>query len=403
MQERTDDGNETVPMSNSDTSKLSYSRAYTLSLSPEIIYARSQLLQVLVSSKAFKQLELLTVGSWWIYSTPYDLNDAMSTNSEKVRFRKVPNGREDIFADRDFGLQEKRSMMKFLRFVSKLEEQEEVREKYAEAPFATFLTEHFGLPSSLHEPLYALTMLSDMPEKITTEVAMSRIQRHLTSMGVFGPGFSAVVPRWGGMSEIAQVSCRAGAVGGGIYVLGTGVESIREYTPKPETKDTPTEECRSFYHSIKLDNGEIISAKWIMGSGLTLQGKLDYGAHPYSEPSSEIKEKHSKEDVLMSRLISIVSAPLSTFFSHRVEGAPAPAVVVVYFPAGSLNEGKEACEMNHPPIQVLVHSSDTGECPNGQCKLLICTALCFELPCLKHIVYDEQNIKNTYLHCLQLY
>lgn len=42
------------------------SRAYSLALAPQLIHTRSELLSKLVSSKAFRQLEFLAVGSFYI-------------------------------------------------------------------------------------------------------------------------------------------------------------------------------------------------------------------------------------------------------------------------------------------------------------------------------------------------
>ena len=41
---------------------------------------------------------------------------------------------------------------------------------------------------------------------------------------MFDPGFGSVISKWSGLVEIAQVACRAGAVGGGVYVLNKGFE-----------------------------------------------------------------------------------------------------------------------------------------------------------------------------------
>ena len=362
-------------------SKLSYSRAYSLSLSPQIIYSRSQLLRVLVSSKAFKQLEFLTVGSFWVYSSSENFSTALnddSPNSSEVtrvkKFRKVPNGREDIFSDKDITPQEKRNMMRFLRFISQYEQSKSTCQPWASRPLASFLTENFEIPASIHNLLYALTMLSDYPENITTEMAMDCFHRHVTSMGIFGPGFPAVVPRWGGMSEVAQVACRAMAVGGGVYVLGKGVEWAENPELNRKDSDPPNGNSIEACGSLKLGSGEKITTKWLIGSEETLprinNEKISPNATAYENYDGSPNDKSVRHHKILSRSVSIVSSPLDAYFAHRVEGAPAPAVAVVYFPAGAFepNQPGSKTPLRHAPIQVLVHSSDTGECPSGQCK-----------------------------------
>lgn len=365
-------------------SELSYSRAYSLSLSPQIIYARSQLLQALVSSKAFKQLEFLTVGSFWTYSpdrSHSDIANIASSNQSETsnpkRLRRVPNGREGIFADRNFTPQEKRNMMKFLRFISQFEQLDSTCQPWASRPLATFLSEFFEIPASLHDSLYALTMLLDCPKNITTETAMDCFRRHVTSMGIFGPGFPAVVPRWGGMSEVAQVACRACAVGGGVYVLGKGIEWDGSEEIDQKASNSHKEGSIKAGRRLRLSSGERITTKLLIGSEETLPQIIDNNGSPNAtnrkfHDKGYDESENTRACQVLSRSVSIVSSPLPTYFAHRVEGAPAPAVAVVYFPTGAFNadQSSESGSLQHPPIQVLVHSSDTGECPAGQCKCI---------------------------------
>jgi RAB protein geranylgeranyltransferase component A len=316
--------------------KLSFSRAYSLSLSSQIIYARSSLLGHLVSSRTYRQLEFLAVGSWWVYSTSAE--DETSTASEDTsrqgRLLKVPNGREDVFQDHDLDFKAKRALMKFLRFIGDYEEQTEAWEEYRQKPFPTFLSEQFKVPASLQGPLMALTLSPAGSDQTTTEYALPRIARHLRSIGVFGAGFGAVIPKWGGLSEISQVSCRACAVGGGVYVLGKGMASTTNDVPESSEKGT----------TLRLKDGEVIKAKWVVGGSSATAPENSY-----------------------CRSMTIVSSSLSPLFPPIAEEAPSPASAVVAFPSGSLSLDSQAEEL--PPVHVFVHSSDTGECPSGQCKL----------------------------------
>ncbi|CAO2651106.1 Nn.00g094030.m01.CDS01 [Neocucurbitaria sp. VM-36] len=328
--------------SDSSPRALSFPRAYSLALSPQLIYARSSLLQYLVSSRVYRQLEFLAVGSWWVYSAAADSETSAASGdaSRHGRLLKVPNGREDVFQDHDLDFKAKRSLMKFLRFISEYEEQTEVWEEHRRQPFPTFLSEQFKVPASLQDPLLALTLSPSSSGQTTTEYALPRIARHLRSIGVFGAGFGAVIPKWGGLSEISQVSCRACAVGGGVYVLGKGLSPAGGNVP--ETTETGIK--------LRLKDGEAVTTKWVVGGNTAT----------------------SKEDSCC-RSMTIVSSPLTPLFPPIAEEAPAPACAVVNFPTGSLLLDGQTEEL--PPVQVFVHSSDTGECPSGQSLLYASTSL----------------------------
>ncbi|KAL5118169.1 Rab proteins geranylgeranyltransferase component A [Pleosporales sp. CAS-2024a] len=324
-------------------SALSFSRAYSLALAPQMVYTRSTLIQYLVSSRVYRQLEFLAVGSWFVYG-PEPGGDApeseASTRSGKLL--KVPNGREDVFQDHGLDFKAKRALMKFLRFIGEYEEQPEVWEEYRQQPFATFLAQQFKVPSTLQGPLMALALSPNPPDQTTTEYALARIARHLRSIGVFGAGFGAVIPKWGGLAEISQVSCRACAVGGGVYVLGKGLDNNHDAVDKTE-------------HGmrLRLKEGEAVTTKWIVGGSTCTNSDQ---SHP--------------------RSISIVSSPLTPLFPPLGEDAPVPASAVVVFPSGSLS--LDSPRQVVPPVHILVHSSDTGECPAGQSILYASTLLSSE-------------------------
>jgi len=309
--------------------KLGFSRAYSLALSPQIIYARSTLLQHLVSSRVYRQLEFLAVGSWWVYAS----------EGTTKQLLKVPNGREDVFQDHQLDFKAKRALMKFLRFISEYEEQTEVWDDFRQQPFPTFLSEQFKIPATLQGPLLALTLSPSGSSQTTTEYALPRIATHLRSIGVFGAGFGAVIPKWGGLAEISQVSCRACAVGGGVYVLGKGL------TPNTGTETTPEGDVK-----LHLKDGEAVTAKWVVG-----------GSSSTAEEDAYCKST------------TIVASTLAPLFPPIAEEAPAPASAVVVFPSGSLSLDDADGEL--PPVHIYVHSSDTGECPSGQVILYASTSL----------------------------
>lgn len=222
--------------------------------------------------------------------------------------------------------------MKFLKFVVDYEEQTGLWEPHGDSGLAGFLSSQFQLPERLQTVIAALTLSLNAPDDTLVRWALPRISRHLSSIGVFGPGFGAVVPKWGGGAEISQVACRAGAVGGGVYVLGTGVNGS-------ETIVNDDGECTQ----MTLSNGDVIKTK------------------NFVRPSESTSSNAQK----VSKVIAIISSPLLSLFKSSIEGAPLAAVSVVVLPPGTVTVDNIP---QSTPVYIMVHSSETGECPSGQCK-----------------------------------
>ncbi|RDW72641.1 putative Rab geranylgeranyl transferase escort protein [Aspergillus mulundensis] len=306
---------------------LSSSRAYTLSLSPQLIYSRSQLLPTLVSSKVYRQLEFQAVGSWWIYKP------ASGQNKDLYR---VPSSREDVFADDFISMKSKRTLMRFLRSLNQESPDDTgsaLEEEVLAKPLPEYLTSKFQVPAELFDPLLSLSLSQAPAQSTIARYAVPRIQRHLASIGIFGPGFGSVLVKWGGGSEIAQVGCRALAVGGGVYVLNSGIETMSQGA------------AGGSRIQLRLLSGETISTQYVVGS--------DWDLPSHTKTSCDYAK--------VSRSITIVSSALDGLFPVTAEGGPVPAGAVVVFPAASLGLTDES-----PPVYISVHSSETAECPTGQ-------------------------------------
>jgi RAB protein geranylgeranyltransferase component A len=306
-----------------------------------LIYTDSKLLNNLVSSKVYRQLEFLAMGNWWIYSKDHD-----STHSEDSlssgKLVRVPTNREDVaFSDSGIDLRSKRLVMKVLRFIIEFEEHSDIWEPFLTKPFSEFLSQHFKLSSFLVDLFFGLSLSTSLPEDTMTEAALPRVARHLRSIGRLGPGFSSVIPKWGGLSEISQVACRSGAVGGAVYMLGTGIQNIQENSQDGDSEEMAT---------VKLSNGDTVKAKIIVGSLEDLPGDV----LPSQFGTQQIER--------LSYSVFIISSPLKSLFPQSTEGTPSPAGSVVIFPAGNI-------EPNSNPICLVLHSSETGDCPKDQCKL----------------------------------
>jgi hypothetical protein len=234
--------------------------------------------------------------------------------------------------------------MKFLKFVldqsdddGEAEQQPKDVEptKSDDEPLAQFLSEKFGLDAELQT--YVLALALSLDGKISVSDGLEAIRRHLGSMGTFGPGFAAVYPKWGGLSEVAQVACRAGAVGGAIYMLATGIGDVKLPGGDSAAEDGVVE--------VTLANGTVVKGR------LLVRG---------SDEGDVVAPR-------LSRLVAVVDSPLKPLFETVVEGAPTPAVAVIACPSGTLRVDGTASEY---PVYTSAHSSETGECPVGQSKFL---------------------------------
>lgn len=312
--------------------------AYSIALAPQFLHSRSALVNLLVSSRAFRQLEFLAVSSFYVLD---------SSSSSLVR---IPATREDVFATTAMPARSKRQLMKFLKFVLAYDEANEDGDEdaapapwkeHASEPFGDYLQSTFGLDDSLRDNILALTLSLD-GANITVAEGLARLHRHITSMSVFGAGFAAVYPKWGGCGEIVQVGCRAAAVGGAIYMLGSGIRSVK--FPESKTDDELVE--------VELTQDMTVKTK------LLVRGD---DADAVETPLA------SAEGQQLSRLVAIVGSPLSHLFAPNVEGAPVAGGAVIALPAGRpvLADGTAP----EHTIFVMAHSSDTGECPPGQSVL----------------------------------
>ena len=237
-----------------------------------------------------------------------------------------------------------------MRLAADADEQAAIADQKAHTPFSDFLSNEYKIPEDLQPLISALTLSQNTPDKTPTGLATRNIHQYLTSMGLFGPGFNAVVPKWGGLSEITQVGCRAGAVGGGVYILSKGIETVNEAGNIREGNDQVHETGTLL--EVGLDGGEKVKTRWLVGTVHDL-------------PSSLIPPENSPG---MSHLISIVASPLSSLFPPQNDGVPPPAASVVYFPPGVLTDESTNSTGKTPPVYVVVHSADAGECPLGQCE-----------------------------------
>lgn len=355
--------------------KLAASRSYALALAPQLLNSRSALVNQLVSSQAYRQLEFLAVSSFFVI----EAEEAVASSSPVVSLVRIPATREDVFATTALAPREKRKLMKFLKFVIAHGGSDEDADNntaewqsHATAPFGGFLQSEFGLDDHVRDYVLALTLSLD-GASTTVADGLFRLHRHITSMGAFGPGFAAVYPKWGGCSEIAQVACRAGAVGGAVYMLGAGIRRIEQAAAAAaegsDRREGPDEsgdvETQGKLVEVELTTDVRVKTRLVVG-GVEELGTTPALALPSGRLGGPQPAVFSPNTQRLSRLVAVIGAPLPFLFVPPVEGAPVAGGAVMAIPAGRpVLAGGLASEH---PIFAMAHSSDTGECPSGQSK-----------------------------------
>ncbi|KAJ5110205.1 hypothetical protein N7532_002850 [Penicillium argentinense] len=314
--------------------KLAASRAYTLSLSPYFLYTRSALISILISSKVYRQLEFVALGSWWIHTPDSPTNDTAELGATRI-FHRVPGNREDVFADAHISMKSKRTLMRFLRHISKSQDEDSGEtDGDLSVPFGEYLSTNFSVPDDLLHALRSLSLSQQSPQDTPASYAVPRVKRHLASIGSMGVGFGGVVSKYGGASEILQVACRASAVGGGTIALDTGISSLKDGGVTSE-EEHPVE--------VQISSGETVRSKCVVGSVWDL-------------PNQELPSLSTK----VARSITVASSSFASLFPITTEGAPLPASTILMFPGDTLSHPQS------PPVYLQVHSSDTGDCPRQQ-------------------------------------
>lgn len=243
-------------------------------------------------------------------------------------------------------MKDKRSLMKFLRYV--LQEGEDQSPDIpgdSQITLQAALTTKFKISESLQAPLQALALSTLPPSSTRFDTALIRIRRHMRSMGYFGPGFGAVIAKYGGNSEISQVACRAGAVGGSVYLLGHELQGLSAIKNNAATTTDENTDQQTLIESV-LPDGTRIRSKFVVGSpdDLPVEHKASCGGCTSTWQS-----------------INIVADPLRHLFPQTAENGPTPAVAIALVESGESDAEKA-------PVYLQIHSEDTGECPSGQCK-----------------------------------
>lgn len=294
------------------------SKDYGIDLTPKILFARSDLLSLLVKSRTYKYLEFQSLSNFHVFEN--DCFNKQISNTTK----------EDIFTDQSLSLVTKRHLMKFLKFV--LQDNSDPAKKQVlrdnkDVPIDQFLKNHFNLElPQINELVYSIGLCNK--EDTPSPAGIARIKRFLTSFDVYG-SFPVMLLKYGGPGEISQAFCRSAAVAGTTYKLNT---SLTDYDPQTKV------------------------ARFSDGSSVKINEKLIISPTQIPRFLQKSYQEISEDLPLYSvrRLVAIVKKDCKEWMSENETSA------IVVFPPNSLPTG------NKLTVQVIIQNGGSGVCPEGQ-------------------------------------
>lgn len=363
------------------------SRKYFIDLTPKILFAKSDVLPLLVKSRVNRYLEFKPLSSFHTFE-----NDS---------FDRVPGTKEDIFTDQTLSLMTKRNLMRFMKFVYNYDDAEpdasaSATQKntplwlpYANKPVILFMREKFKLePQQITELVYSIG-LSTSPD-ISTINGLARMKRYLVSLGAYG-SFPALYSTYGSAAELIQAFSRSAAVGGATYKLNTSIVSYKE---APKTKPEEEEGVDAL---VTLSDGSRIRVKEHVILSANSLMKIAAAINPLvSSKESSFNQDIGKRDVKPTAA-STTTSGIGNSLLQQQQQSQSPQISKPTEPSSSLagtseltrivaivakdckewfSEGEQAAVVVFPPktlpsenrfaVQAIVMGSGTGQCPKGQ-------------------------------------
>ena len=289
------------------------SKNYGIDLSPKFIFAKSDILSLLIKSKVYKYLEFQSLSSFHVF--------------ENDNFEKLSNSKEEIFLNQSLSLKIKRNLMKFIKFVIDWENEKEIWEPYKNASINEFLTQKFKLEDAqTNEIIFSLGLCTS--SQLRTPEALQRIKRYLISFDVYG-SFPVLYSKYGGPGEISQGFCRSAAVAGTTYKLETEITNYDLSRNLVKLSDNST---------IKVNEKIVISPSQVPAI--------------FDDFYSIYKKKH--EQLEINRMVAIVTKDCKEWIEENENAG------IVVFPEGSLPSN------NKFAVQVVVMNSGSQIVPEGQ-------------------------------------
>uniref|UniRef100_A0A1L8DLH9 Rab proteins geranylgeranyltransferase component A n=1 Tax=Nyssomyia neivai TaxID=330878 RepID=A0A1L8DLH9_9DIPT len=292
---------------------------FNVDLTPKLLFARGQMVELLISSNICRYAEFRSV-------------DRIATLHEGD-IKTVPCSRADVFNTKEVTMVEKRMLMKMLETCMQCEEGNEEFEYNRENTFLQYL-EGKRLPPKLTH--YLLDAISMSNVHTPFEEGIQRVRRFIESLGRYG-NTPFLFPMYG-CGELPQCFCRLCAVFGGIYCLRRPIERI-----------TVNEEKKL---SIEIGQQQIHTGSIVFGAGtISITGDYQNRSCLAGLPEMIMPRKCGN----MSRGIFLVSSPLGGKAENT--GGGGVALLKLPPPAGVTSDKQGA--------YVIQLSHYSGTCPPG--------------------------------------
>lgn len=182
-------------------------RKFNIDLAPKLLFARGELVDLLISSNIARYTEFRNVSRVVTWA--------------EGQLTSVPCSRADVFATQNISVVEKRMLMGLLTECTEYENNPEKLKEHENQTFLDYLKSKNLTENLIHYVLYAIAMST---ENTPCPEGMTRTQKFLQSLGRYG-NTPFLWPMYGS-GEIPQAFCRLCAVFGGLYHLKRGAEGL---------------------------------------------------------------------------------------------------------------------------------------------------------------------------------
>jgi len=209
--ENPDSGDDTIDRENNAASQVpdwskeeieKHSRRFNIDLVPRLLFARGEMVELLISSNISRYTEFKAVTRVLTM-----LNGSLE---------QVPSSRADVFNTKHISVVEKRILMKFLTWCL-----QEDQPPCPDLTFGELLKKEKLTPNLTHFVLHSIAMVE--PD-VSAEDGLKATRKFLSSLGRFGP--TPFLWSMYGTGELPQAFCRLCAVFGGVYYLGRSLEGL---------------------------------------------------------------------------------------------------------------------------------------------------------------------------------
>ncbi|XP_011501244.1 PREDICTED: rab proteins geranylgeranyltransferase component A 1 isoform X1 [Ceratosolen solmsi marchali] len=182
-------------------------RRFNIDLAPKLLYARGELVELLISSNIARYAEFRAVSR---VATCMD-----------GKLIQVPCSRADVFANKTVSVIEKRMLMKLLTSCMDQGADSPEFDGYHDKTFLEYLNTKNLTPIVNHYVMQAIAMSTD---KTSCRDGVNRTKHFLNSLGRYG-NTPFLWPMYGS-GELPQCFCRLCAVFGGVYCLKRHLDGV---------------------------------------------------------------------------------------------------------------------------------------------------------------------------------